>query len=59
MEARDETDLMSAQLCASFELPPGSCYGDAAEALMRALAEQAAPSRPDEFPNKLRQPDSA
>ena len=59
MEALDEPDAMSAELCVSFELPPGSCYGNAAEMLMKALAEQTSLSWPDEFPKKFRQPDSA
>jgi hypothetical protein len=59
MEALDETDAMSAELCVSFELPPGSRYGDAAELLMKALAEQTSLSWPDEFPRKFRQPDPA
>jgi hypothetical protein len=59
MEALDETDAMSLELCVSFELPPAACYGDAAEVLMKALAEQTSLSWPDEFPRKLRQPDPA
>jgi hypothetical protein len=59
MEALDDADVMSPQLCAGFELPPGSSYGEAAEALMQALAEQTSLSWPDEFPRKLRQPDTA
>lgn len=59
METLDERDAMSAELCASFELPPGSSYADAAEMLMKALAEQTSLSLPDEFPRKLRQPDPA
>ena len=59
MEALDETDAMSPELCANFELPAGSCYGDAAEVLMKALAEQTSLSWPDEFPRKFRQPDLA
>jgi hypothetical protein len=56
MEALDEPDVMSAELCVSFELPPGACYGEAAEVLMKALAEQTSLSWPDEFPRKF-QPD--
>jgi hypothetical protein len=59
MEALDETDVMSAELCVSFELSPGSSYGDAAEVLMKALAEQTSLSWPDEFPRKFHQPDPA
>jgi hypothetical protein len=59
MEALDETDVMPPQLCVSFELPTGACYGDAAEMLMQALAEQTSLSWPDEFPRKFRQPDTA
>jgi len=59
MEALDETDVMSQELCVSFELPAGSCYGVAAEMLMQALAEQTSLSWPDEFPRKHRQPDPA
>jgi hypothetical protein len=40
-------------------LPPGSSYGEGAEVLMKALAEQTALSWPDEFPKKFRQPDLA
>ena len=50
---------MSEDLCASFELPPGSSYGDGAEVLMKALAEQTSLSWPDEFPRKFQQPDTA
>ncbi len=59
MEALDETDVMSSELCVSFELPPGSCYGDAADVLMKALAEQTSLAWPDEFPGKFRQADPA
>ena len=59
MEALDETDAMPAELCVSFDLPPGSHYGDAADVLMKALAEQTVLSWPDEFPRKFRQPDTA
>jgi hypothetical protein len=59
MEALDEADVMPAELCAGFELPPGSSYGDAAEMLMQALAEQTSLSWPDQFPRKFRQPDPA
>ena len=50
---------MSPELCASCELPPGSSYGDAAEMLMKELAEQTSLSWPDEFPRKLNQLDPA
>jgi hypothetical protein len=59
IDALDEPDAMSPELCVSFELPAGSCYGDAAEVLMKALAEQTSLSWPDEFPRKFRQPDPA
>jgi hypothetical protein len=59
MEALDETDAMPPELCASFELPADACYGDAAEVLMKALAQQTSLSWPDEFPKKFRQPDPA
>ncbi|WP_375414782.1 hypothetical protein [uncultured Bradyrhizobium sp.] len=59
MEALDEPDAMPAELCVSFELSPGSRYGDAAELLMKALAEQTSLSWPDEFPKKFPQPDPA
>ena len=59
MEALDEPDAMSAELCVNFELPSGSCYGDAAELLMKALAEQTSLSWPDEFPRKFPQADPA
>ena len=59
MDALDEPDAMSPELCVSFELPSGSRYGDAAELLMKALAEQTSLSWPDEFPRKFRQPDLA
>ena len=59
MEALDDADAMPSELCVSFELPAGSCYGDAAELLMKALAEQTSLSWPDEFPRKLRQTDPA
>ncbi len=59
MEALYEAEAMSPELCVSFELPPGSSYGDGAEALMKALAEQTSLSWPDEFPRKFRQPDPA
>jgi hypothetical protein len=57
METLDETDGIPPELCAGFELPPGSSYGDAAELLIQALAEQTSLSWPDEFPRKLHQPD--
>jgi hypothetical protein len=59
MEALDGTDAMPPELWVSFELPHGSSYGDAAERLMRALADQTSLSWPDEFPRKFRQPDPA
>ena len=59
MDILDEAETMSAELCASFELPPGSSYGGGAEVLMKALAEQTSLAWPDEFPRKLRQPDTA
>ena len=59
IDVLDEAEAMSADLCAGFELPPGSSYGEGAEVLMKALAEQTALSWPDEFPRKLRQPDTA
>jgi hypothetical protein len=57
MEALDETDAMPPELCVGFELPAGSSYGDVAEMLMQALAEQTSLSWPDEFPRKFPQPD--
>ncbi len=57
MEALDEAEAMPPELYISFELPGGSRYGDAAELLMKALAEQTSLSWPDEFPRKFRQPD--
>ena len=57
MDALDQAEAMSPELCVSFELPPGSPYGRAAEVLMKALAEQTSLSWPDEFPRKLRQPE--
>jgi hypothetical protein len=59
MDTLDEAEAMPANLCASFELPPGSSYGSGAEVLMKALAEQTSLTWPDEFPKKLRQPDLA
>lgn len=59
METLDEPDTMPPELCVSFELPAGASYGDAAEVLMKALAEQTSLSWPDEFPSKFRQPDPA
>ncbi|MHB8269990.1 hypothetical protein [Bradyrhizobium sp.] len=59
MEVLDETKAMPPELCVSFELPPGSSYGDAAEVLMKALADQTLLSWPDEFPRKFHQPDPA
>jgi hypothetical protein len=59
MDALDEAEAMPAELCASFELPPGSSYGSGAEVLMKALAEQTSLAWPDEFPKKFRQPDTA
>jgi hypothetical protein len=55
MEALDEAAAMTPELCVSFELPPGARYGEAAEMLMKALAEQTSLSWPDEFPRKFRQ----
>jgi hypothetical protein len=59
MEALDGRGAMSSVLCVGFALPPGSSYGEAAETLMKALAEQTSLSSPDEFPKKLHQPDPA
>jgi hypothetical protein len=59
MDVLDEPGVMPAEVCASLELQPDSSYGCGAEILMKALAEQTSLSRPDEFPNKLRQPDTA
>ena len=59
MDALDETEVMSPELCAGFELPVASSYGDAAEVLMKSLAEQTSLSLPDEFPKKFKQPDPA
>jgi hypothetical protein len=58
MDALDEAAAMPANLCQSFELPPGSSYGGGAEMLMKALAEQTSLAWPDEFPKKLRQADT-
>jgi hypothetical protein len=55
IDVLDEAETMSQDLCAGFELPPGSSYGDGAEVLMKALAEQTSLSWPDEFPKKIRQ----
>ena len=59
MDALDEAEAMSPELCANLELPPGSSYGDAADVLMKPLAEQTSLSWPDEFPKKSRQADRA
>jgi hypothetical protein len=59
MDALDAADAMSSELCVSFELPPGSSYGDGGEVLMKALAEQTSLAWPDEFPRKFRHPDPA
>src|SRR3954470_18995856 len=59
MDALDEAATMSPELCASFELPPGSPYGAAAETLMTALANQTSLALPDEFPQKPPEPDPA
>ena len=59
MEALDEPEAMHVDLCASFELLPGSSYGSGAEVLMKALANQTSLTWPDEFPRKVRQPDPA
>ena len=59
MDALDEAEAMAPELCVSFELPLGSPYASGAEVLMKALAEQTALAWPDEFPEKLRQPDTA
>jgi hypothetical protein len=59
MDMLDQAQTMPSDLCASFELPPGSFYGGGAEVLMKALAEQTALTWPDEFPKKFRQPDTA
>src|SRR3954469_4570133 len=57
MDALDQAATMSTELCASFELPPASPYGAAAETLMTALAGQTSIGPPDEFPNKHRESD--
>src|SRR3954451_12980483 len=59
MDALDETAVMSPDVCAGFELPATSSYGDAAGLLMTALAGQTSPGLPEEFPNKQRQADRA
>ena len=59
MDALDETEVMSPELCAGFELPAASSYGDAAGLLMTALAEQASLGWPDEFPKKSHHADQA
>jgi hypothetical protein len=56
---RHEAEAMPAELCDSFELPPGSSYGSCAEMLTKVLAEQTSLARPDEFPKKLGQPQVA
>jgi hypothetical protein len=52
MDALDEAEPMTPELCASLELPGGSCYGAAAGVLMAALAGQTSLPWPDEFPKK-------
>jgi hypothetical protein len=59
MDALDEAETMSPELCAGFELPAGSSYGGAADLLMTALAGQTSLSWPDQFPRKQRQADWA
>jgi hypothetical protein len=59
MDALDEGEAMSPELCVSLELPPGSPYGSGAEVLMKALAEQTSLAWPDEFPEKFRQLETA
>jgi hypothetical protein len=53
MEALDDAEKISPDLCTSFELPAGSSWGAAAELLMTALAGQTSLGWPDEFPKKL------
>jgi hypothetical protein len=52
MDALDEAETMSPELCANLELPAGSSYRAAAGLLMAALAGQTSLPWPDEFPNK-------
>jgi hypothetical protein len=52
MDALDEAEMMPPPLCAGLELPGGSSYGAAAEALMHALADQTSVTFPDDFPKK-------
>jgi hypothetical protein len=52
MDALDEPETMSPELCASLELPVGSAFGAAAGVLMAALAGQTSLPWPDEFPKK-------
>ncbi len=59
MEALDETEVMTPELCARLELAAGSSWGTAAELLMAALAGQTSPGWPDEFPKKFKRPDPA
>jgi hypothetical protein len=59
MDALDQAEVMSPELCASLELPAGSSYGAAAGLLMTALAGQTSPGWPDQFPKKQRQADQA
>ncbi|HYW62174.1 MAG TPA: hypothetical protein VE865_03110 [Bradyrhizobium sp.] len=52
MDALDEPETMSPELCASLELPRGFPYRAAAGVLMAALAGQTSLPWPDEFPKK-------
>jgi hypothetical protein len=54
MDALDQAETMSPELCASLELPGGSSYGAAAGVLMETLVGQTSLPWPDEFPKKRR-----
>src|SRR5437868_6771050 len=49
MDALDEAEAMSPELCARLDLAVGSSYGDATEVLMKPLAQQTSLSLPDEW----------
>ena len=53
MDALDDGEAMTPELCGLLELPAASSWGAAAELLMGALAGQTSLGWPDEFPRRL------
>jgi hypothetical protein len=50
---------MGALMCYRLQLPVGSTYAAGAAVLMATLADQTSLPWPDEFPRKIRRPETA